>query len=172
LLERSIPNHLAGVDTLADVFFQPDSNSITFTGIYRAKGNEAGMVYIVNADECQSGSANLARLRNRLFTAITRSKAWVRVLGVGSRMAQLAEEYQRIKVANFTLSFKYPTAEERETIQVIHRDMTAVQEADLNKRRATLESLLEDLESGRLYREDLDPDVLARLSTLLGKSDR
>jgi superfamily I DNA and RNA helicase len=172
LLERSIPNHLAGVDTVADVFFQPESNSITFTGIYRAKGNEAGMVYIVNADECQSGSANLARLRNRLFTAITRSKAWVRVLGVGRRMTQLTEEYQRIKDADFTLSFKYPTAEERETIQVIHRDMTAGQEADLNKRRATLESLLEDLESGRLYREDLDPDVLERLSSLLGKSGR
>ncbi|MCK9905294.1 ATP-binding domain-containing protein, partial [Frankia sp. Cpl3] len=94
LLDRSIPNHLAGVDTLADIFFQPDRDSITFTGIYRAKGNEAGMVYIVNADECQSDSTNLARLRSRLFTAITRSKAWVRVVGVGPKMDQLIEEYE------------------------------------------------------------------------------
>jgi superfamily I DNA and RNA helicase len=171
LLDRSIPNHLAGVDTLADVFFQPDRDSITFTGIYRAKGNEVGMVYIVNADECQSGSTNLARLRNRLFTAITRSKAWVRVLGVGPKMEQLVEEYQQIKDADFALAFNYPTAEERETIQVIHRDVSASDEVGLNRHRASIEGLIEDLETGRVYREDLDPDLLERLSAALRRSD-
>ena len=28
---------------------------MTFTGIFRAKGNEAGMVYIVNAQDCHVG---------------------------------------------------------------------------------------------------------------------
>jgi superfamily I DNA and RNA helicase len=167
LLDRGITNHLAGVDTEADVFFQPGRESITFSGVYRAKGNEAGMVYIVNADACQASSLNLARVRNRLFTAITRSKAWVRVLGVGPRMQQLQEEFQRIKAANFELSFKYPTAEERETIQVIHRDMSATQQKEHDQRLASLASLLEDLESGRLYREDLDPVLLERLNHIL-----
>jgi superfamily I DNA and RNA helicase len=171
LLDRGIANHLAGVDTVADVFFQPGRESITFSGVYRAKGNEAGMVYIVNADECQASSLNLARVRNRLFTAITRSKAWVRVLGVGSRMQELQEEFARIRASNFELSFMYPTAEERESIQVIHRDMTHTQQQDLGKRIASVEGILEDLETGKLYREDLDPDVLERLARILKGSN-
>lgn len=86
LLEMGINSHLAGVDTDADVFFQPDATSVTFTGVHRAKGNEAGMVYIINAQDCHSAIRNLASIRNRLFTSITRSKAWVRVLGIGHGM--------------------------------------------------------------------------------------
>src|SRR5690606_35713285 len=40
LFEEGIQSHLAGVDTLADVFFKTETPSVTFTGIYRAKGNE------------------------------------------------------------------------------------------------------------------------------------
>lgn len=82
LLELNINSHLAGVDTDTDIFFQSGVPSITFTGIYRAKGNEAGMVYIINAQDCDTVGGNLGCIRNRLFTAITRSKAWVRVLGI------------------------------------------------------------------------------------------
>ena len=38
------------------------------------------MVYIINAQDCFSAFGNLAGVRNRLFTAMTRSKAWVRVV--------------------------------------------------------------------------------------------
>ena len=93
LLDMGIQSHLAGVDTDPDVFYDPDAASVTFTGIHRAKGNEAAMVYIINADDCHSAVFELARIRNRLFTAITRSKAWVRVLGVGPRMKDLIREY-------------------------------------------------------------------------------
>ena len=88
--------------------------SVAFTGIYRAKGNEAGMVYIINAQDCYDArdrrptAPNLARIRNRLFTAITRSKAWVRVLGVGEEMKLLKEEYDRLAKEDFKLQFAYP----------------------------------------------------------------
>lgn len=91
LRENGIANHLAGVDTKADEFIR--GGSVTFTGIHRAKGNEVGMVYVVNAHDCWSSRYNLARIRNQLFTAITRTKAWVRVCGVGREMKQLSEEY-------------------------------------------------------------------------------
>ena len=167
LLDRRIQSHLAGVDTVADVFFQPGRNSITFSGINRAKGNEAGIVYIVNAEEAQASSRNLARIRNRLFTAVTRSKAWVRVLGVGSGMQELQGEFSHIRDSDFELTFNYPTEEERESLQVIHRDMTRSQENELGKRIASVESIVGDLEAGRLYREDLEPEVLERLSRIL-----
>ncbi|WP_419629534.1 DEAD/DEAH box helicase, partial [Thiolapillus sp.] len=94
LFNMGIQNHLAGVETSTDIFFRKGTPSITFTGIYRAKGNEAGMVYIVNAQDCDTPFSGLATLRNRLFTAITRSKAWVRVIGYGKMMQNLADEYE------------------------------------------------------------------------------
>ena len=42
LLDQGVSSHLAGVDTDPDIFFKPESASVTFTGIFRAKGNEAG----------------------------------------------------------------------------------------------------------------------------------
>jgi superfamily I DNA and RNA helicase len=86
-------------------------------------------------------------------------------------MQELQEEFKRIKASDFELTFKYPTAEQRETIQVIHRDMTASQQAQVGKGIATAESLLEDLETGRLYREDLDPELLERLARILNGSN-
>ena len=41
LFEMGIETHLAGVDVSADVFFDQRNESVAFTGIFRAKGNEA-----------------------------------------------------------------------------------------------------------------------------------
>jgi superfamily I DNA and RNA helicase len=129
------------------------------------------MIYIVNAESCQASTVNLARVRNRLFTAITRSKAWVRVLGVGPSMRQLQAEFERIKAENFELSFRYPTAEEREAIQVIHRDMSSAEQQEHGKRLAKVDGVVSDLKSGRLYREDLSPEVIEELTRLLKGTD-
>lgn len=169
LLEMGIDSHLAGVDTNADVFFQPDSTSVTFTGIYRAKGNEAGMVYIINAQDCHSTAWNLASIRNRLFTAITRSKAWVRVLGVGSNMKKLEQEYEQLRQRDFELSFVYPTKEQRNKLWIIHRDMTARDRKRLKNHQKSLDSLIADIESGDVHLEDLDENRRAKLRDILIK---
>lgn len=101
LFDKGIQTHLAGVDTDADVFFRTDMPSVTFTGIYRAKGNEAGMVYVINAQDCNGSGPGLASLRNRLFTAITRSKAWVRVIGHGPKMQALIDEFCSLRARGF-----------------------------------------------------------------------
>ncbi len=167
LLEMGIDSHLAGVDTPADVFFQPDSTSVTFTGIYRAKGNEAGMVYIINAQDCHSTAWNLASIRNRLFTAVTRSKAWVRVLGVGNNMKKLEEEYQKLRRQDFELQFVYPTKEQRNKLWIIHRDMTMQGRKRLKSHERSLANLIADIESGDVHIEDLDGNKRAKLRTLL-----
>ena len=104
LHELGIRSHVAGVDTDTDEFRQEES--VTCTGIFRAKGNEAAMVYVINADQSFYASANLARIRNRLFTAITRSTAWLRVSGVGSDMDSLMKEYGRVRDEDFALAFQ------------------------------------------------------------------
>ena len=168
LLELGIASHVAGVDTSADEFHREDGDSVTFTGIYRAKGNEAGMVYVINAQDCHGTGHNLASIRNRLFVAITRSKAWVRVVGVGSRMAAIEAEYHSVRDRGFQLQFAYPTEEQLGRLRLIHRDMTVTERNRIRKHQKDLASLISDLESGRVHREDLSAEQLATLKTLLG----
>ena len=115
LFSQQINSSLAGVSGSPDVFFESDT--VTFTGIFRAKGNEAAMVYVINAHDCYDSfiPEDLARARNQLFTAITRSKAWVRVLGVGSNMDKLTKEYGAVANKNFRLEFTYPDEETRKS---------------------------------------------------------
>lgn len=167
LFELGIESHLAGVDTDADTFFQSEQDSVTFTGIYRAKGNEAGMVYIINAQDCHSSAWNLATIRNRLFTAITRSKAWIRVLGVGQSMQELIDEYERLREKHFELSFVYPDAKHREHLRMVHRDMTAEERRRLERGQRSLADLVSDLRAGTVTREDLNKSVLEELRRLL-----
>ena len=165
LLDMGINSHLAGVDTDPDVFF--DNQSVTFSGIFRAKGNEAGMVYIINAQDCHSATFNLATKRNQLFTAITRSKGWIRVLGVGSAMKELTKEYERLKQQNFELNFVYPTREQREQLRIVHRDMSRDERNRLKSRQKSLDELIRDIEVGSVHIEDLDVGAITRLKELL-----
>ncbi len=167
LLEQGISSHIAGVDTDPDVFYKTDSESITFTGVFRAKGNEAGMVYVINANDCHSSTYNLATLRNRLFTAITRSQAWVRVFGVGEEMRKLKLEYDTLKEKRFELHFTIPTEEQRKQLRVVHRDMTTTQIRHLNKRKGTFSRLVKELETGQIHMDDLDTTEVERLEKLL-----
>lgn len=167
LVEKGIDNHIAGVDVSADVFFAPERKSVTFTGIYRAKGNEAGMVYVVNAQEGNDSRANLAAIRNRLFTAITRSKAWVRICGVGPEMQLLADEFNKTVQAEYQLRFLYPTKGQREQISVVHREISNAEQADISNAGRAVEKFIEGVQSGQLYKEDLPPELLAQLRALL-----
>ena len=167
LFDIGINTHLAGVDTDPDTFFQSDEESVTFTGVFRAKGNEAGMVYIINAQDCHSSAPNLARIRNQLFTAMTRSKAWIRVLGIGTGMKELMKEYDRLKDRNFELEFIYPTGEQRKQLRIVHRDMTMEERNRLENRQRSLLDLVGDLQAGTIRIEDMDKDMLARLREFL-----
>ena len=167
LLDMGINSHIAGVDTNPDIFFRPGEESVTFTGIFRAKGNEAGMVYIINAQDCHSDRWNLATIRNQLFTAITRSKAWVRVLGVGKGMHELITEYRKLKDHNFELQFAYPTEEQRKQLSIVHRDMTEEERKKQQSGQQSLLDLVETLKSG-VHIEDMDKGALDELRELLG----
>lgn len=164
LFQQKIPSHLAGVDTSPDVFFDVAGDSVAFTGIFRAKGNEAGMVYIINAQDCFGPYGNMAINRNRLFTAITRSKAWVRVLGVGPKMAGLQAEFFKVRENNFSLNFRYPTDPQRKHLNIVNRERSEDDRRRATQKKGELDQLLEDLESGRVLPEDVGVDQLKRLA--------
>ncbi len=174
LFRLKIQNHFAGVDTDADVFFKTETPSVTFTSIFRAKGNEAGMVYIVNAQDCDTTGMWLPILRNRLFTAITRSKAWVRVVGYGRGMEKLLDEFDALKRHNFRLDFTYPTDEILSKLRVVRRDLSPEDKARLEQKIKGFEQAIDGIVSGELDLDDvasslekLDAETRARLLRLL-----
>jgi superfamily I DNA and RNA helicase len=171
-MKKGINSNLAGVTTIADVFTEP--GTVTFTGIFRAKGNEAAMVYVINAQDCFGAllKRDVARVRNRLFTAITRSKAWVRVLGVGDDMAALKAEFERTKQEDFALRFRYPTDEERKTMMTVNRDMSKAEQERSAKRRNNFADIIDSLESGESLIEDYPDEMIAKLQSLLNRKSK
>jgi len=167
LFDLGINSSLAGVSNSPDIFFENDV--VTFTGIFRAKGNEAGMVYIINAHDCYDSKypAHLTKIRNRLFTAITRSKAWVRVLGIGENMKHLKAEFDRIRDHQFRLEFEYPSEEKKKELRIVNRDLTKAERMKVTRKVDELESVVASLEAGDVQLEDLPAALRTRLHKLL-----
>jgi superfamily I DNA and RNA helicase len=84
---------------------------VTVSRIHRAKGNEAEMVYVVGLDNVAKDESNL-QLRNQLFVALTRTKGWVKLSGVGSY--PLYEEMWRVMRSGDTFTFTFRRSPQRE----------------------------------------------------------
>lgn len=159
LLNKGINSILAGVNADRDTF--KIDGCITCSSIYRAKGNEAPMVYIVNSDFCARG-AEMITLRNTLFTAITRSRAWVRLCGVSNEMCILENEIDKCVSNDFELKFKIPTESELEKMRLIHRDRTEAEKRELKETQRMIAKLTKSLKNG-----EVDPASLPEISALL-----
>lgn len=160
LSRRGIESHLVGVNTSVDEVFQPDSVAIAH--IHRAKGNEAPMVYAV---DCQHGTGqfNAVTRRNSLFTAITRSRAWVRITGWGEKMDPIREEVEAVFSQRFQLDFTIPTQSELAELRHLHRDRPKDVEESLRKATKGLAVFLEAYERGELDPLDLPPALRTKL---------
>ncbi|MGL4500957.1 MAG: pentapeptide repeat-containing protein [Planktothrix sp.] len=76
--------------------------AVTISRIYRAKGQEADMVYIVGLEQIAIAENNL-NFRNQLFVAMTRSRCWLRLTGLGSY--PLYEEISQVIKSGNILTF-------------------------------------------------------------------
>lgn len=133
--------HLAG--TLHPEDFSRE-DSIVYSSILRAKGNETFVVYILNSQE---GMSNLSpiKTRNELFTAITRSKGWVNILGYGDGIVNLESEFNKIKDNNYSLYFKsYPSEEEKKKIRTTNIDLRKEDVIAIDKMEKLLKNLPQD----------------------------
>ena len=77
----------------ADVF--KPKGFVTITTPFRAKGNEANIVFVLNAQLVASDFT--LRMRNAFFVAVTRSRGWCYITGHGTNMATLTTEIEAIK---------------------------------------------------------------------------
>ncbi|MCP4104646.1 MAG: ATP-binding domain-containing protein, partial [Desulfobacteraceae bacterium] len=165
---RNIPAHLAGVSSSVDeIFIQ---GSVSIANIYRAKGNEAPMVYIADSDYCSSG-LELIKLRNSLFTAITRSKAWLRICGSGSGIIKIKEEIETLISKKFTLNFLLPDEAQREKLRIVNRDRTPGEKAKIKQAEDGLKRFIELIEDDEIDFGTLNPDLREKLERILGENE-
>jgi superfamily I DNA and RNA helicase len=156
LEQRNIESHIIGVTGSPDVVFV--DNSVAMCSIYRAKGNEAPLVYVVSAEFCNAGY-DLSKKRNILFTALTRAKAWVRICGVGASMKALSQEIEAISQDNFELDFNYPTQNQIEQIRSAYKERTSKEKRNVQKEIKSAQKLLQRLADGELDLGELPSDL-------------
>jgi superfamily I DNA and RNA helicase len=123
---KSISQKLAaeGVSTNnihADPYSEPPfiiSGKTTLSTVYRAKGNEAAVVFALGVDAL---SLRHRSDRNKLFAAFTRTKAWLRISGIGVIARQVANEIDMAEKNFPCLKFTMPDLSE---IDLIQRDLS------------------------------------------------
>lgn len=158
--------HTAGAANPED-FFREDS--VVYSSVRRAKGNETFMIYIVNAQKCVN-SLRRRSDRNGLFTAITRAKGWVKVLGHGEDMQALRDEFEEIKNHDFKLYFEeYPDETMLKKIFLNNQDVADKDVKTLDSTKNLIDKLTE---SGNVTKLQLMQELFGmskeELAKLLG----
>lgn len=131
-----------------EIFTQ--KNEVTYTTVFRAKGNESNIVFIINAG--QKDNVYLSYSRNRLFTAMTRSKVRTYVFGIENN--QIVEEIEEVKRNNYNLIFKYPSSAEMKKINRLSKKETD-KANKYNKVLKELQELIKDKDTADELKQDL-----------------
>lgn len=107
LKSNQFPEELSFQDRRPNQFWKEEA--VTVSRIYRAKGNEAYMVYLIGFNNIAKNESSIS-LRNQLFVALTRSKAWVNLSGVGEY--PMCEELRQVikNGSSFSFTYKKPLA--------------------------------------------------------------
>lgn len=117
---------------------------VTLSTVYKAKGNEAAIVYVMGTDVFEYNK-NRRNMRNKVFTAFTRAKGWLKISGVDIKDSQLWNEIQCVFDNKFILKFI-----QTETKYKIERDKKEKQ----NKIRA--KQNLNELKAMGYSKSDID----------------
>lgn len=163
LLDEDITSAIPGLVDSSAAFAEP--GRVTLSTVHRAKGNEAPIIYILSFDSLYDYVDELTN-RNRAFTSISRSKAWVRITGTGSSMKSARREINRIleDVPNFV--FRFPD------MDTIRRRLDTAEDS----RRRREAKVVADLARGLANVDPealktLDPRIRKRIARLLEPED-
>ncbi|BAY84203.1 hypothetical protein NIES267_36990 [Calothrix parasitica NIES-267] len=146
-----------GYDTDGSVFRK--SNHVTLTGIFRAKGNEASVVYMIGFEEIGKNTNLIVQERNQAFTAMTRARGWCILTGIGNRARTSFKEVNNILASYQEVTFTVP---EPETIQ---RNLDNLEYEKRRNRIKKAKELFNNLE--KLLAEIDDPELRNKMSEKL-----
>lgn len=87
-----------------------ESGKVTLSTVFKVKGNEAHIVYIMYFDYLYR-HLDFVNVRNRAFTSISRTKGWCRIYGIGPEMDRAMQEIDDIRKNIPTFTFVFPPPE-------------------------------------------------------------
>ncbi|TYQ13102.1 UNVERIFIED_CONTAM: superfamily I DNA and RNA helicase [Acetivibrio alkalicellulosi] len=131
LHSKGIYSHNLSANSYEKGFLEDEC--VTLTTVYKAKGNEAAMIFVIGCDVLES-KKNSRAMRNKVFTAFTRAKAWLKISGVGIDEHSLVKEINTVKENNFKLIFTHKES------HVIQRDL-----ADVNAKKSRLRNIYKEM---------------------------
>jgi superfamily I DNA and RNA helicase len=142
---------------------------VTLSTVFRAKGNEAPVVYILSFDSLYDYVQEIDN-RNRAFTCISRSKCWVRITGYGENMRRAEREIQTILADIPRLRFRFPNMQRIHALDAEtsrrRREMKKVKEAAAGLVEADVEAVknLDAKVQQQMLKKLLDADAVSELS--------
>jgi superfamily I DNA and RNA helicase len=105
---HGVPSVIPGL--IGDSAEFAEQGHVTLATVFRAKGNELPLVYIVGFEELHSFAEEIES-RNKAFTSISRTKGWVRISGSGPRMQPVKQEIERVLADLPAFRFRFPDME-------------------------------------------------------------
>lgn len=129
--------------------------AVTLSTVHRAKGNEAPAVIVLGIDALFY-TRNSRNSRNKIFTAFTRAKAWLRISGVHDNARYFINEINRAKEHSPNLVF---IQQDPALIDTIQRDLSD-KKKELKKLKEQMEEQLEllnasDEDKSNFFKGDL-----------------
>jgi superfamily I DNA and RNA helicase len=148
LEQKNIQSVRIGIDSSVDVF--RTEGAVTITSVFRAKGNEASLVYVYGFEDVGK-LGDIVRRRNKAFTAMTRTKGWLVLSGVGSIAQELFREIEAILEEIGRVNFIVPD------VNKIQRNLETYENQRRRKRTQKAQKSLTQL---LIDRADVNPDDL------------
>lgn len=152
LAERGVSSN----NIIADPYNEPPfclSGKVTLSTVYRAKGNEAALVLALGVDAVDRKTRGG---RNKLFTAFTRTKGWLRISGIGPTAQSITAELATAVNLAPAMEFTMPDTTQINTIQ---RDLSKKQA----KAKAAREEFIRKLKAAGLTDEEIQDELSAGL---------
>jgi superfamily I DNA and RNA helicase len=152
IAEGLADNSISSNNIIADPYNEPPftiSGKVTLSTVYRAKGNEAAAVVAVGIDAVET---KLRSGRNKIFTAFTRSKAWLRVSGIAPGASAIISELRTAIANSPRITFVMPDLKAIDTIQRGFSKKQAIA-------RAAREQYLKQLRAAGLSEEEIEEEI-------------
>ncbi|MHB1845282.1 MAG: DEAD/DEAH box helicase [Deltaproteobacteria bacterium] len=153
LYKTNIQSIIPGLVDGSSEFAEP--GMVTLATIYRAKGNEAPVVYVLAVEQI-STYVHEIDARNRAFTAISRAKGFVRITGSGPLMSLVESEVSAILDDIPLFRFTFPDMSKIRNLDA----ETSRRRSEFKKAKRSVEELM-SVDPGALH--ELSPEDLLTL---------
>ena len=163
LAQKGITSIRVGTDVSIDAFRV--RGAVTITSVFRAKGNEASVIYVYGFEEIGNvrEGYEIVTKRNLAFTAMTRTKGWLVLTGVGKVAGDLFEEIEAVLENIGSVSFVVPDmAKIQRNLETYENQRRRVR---IRQAERSISKTIKDLAD--VNPEDLSPELKKQLYRLL-----